>query len=109
MELNINQKNETQIKKEIQKIILQENQRRAKITGIAVDDESGEAGIFCISKSDLLTQGANYIRGNRLILGSISAVLLLAGLLNFFNVMTTGVLSRKKELEMVLLLILPDC
>ena len=71
------------------------------MTGIGVDEETGETGIFCISKSDLLTEAENYIRGNRLILGSISAVLLFAGLTNYFNVMITGILSRKKELEVM--------
>ena len=35
------------------------------------------------------------------ILGSISAVLLLAGFTNYFNVMVTGILARKKELKIM--------
>ncbi|HJB95387.1 MAG TPA: ABC transporter permease, partial [Candidatus Mediterraneibacter intestinigallinarum] len=33
--------------------------------------------------------------------GSISAVLLLAGFTNYFNVMVTGILARKKELKIM--------
>jgi putative ABC transport system permease protein len=101
MELNVKQSEEAQVKSKIQEIIFVENQKRAQMIGTAVDDDSGEAGIFCISKSDLLAEASNYIRGNRLILGSISAVLLLAGFMNYFNVMATGILSRKRELEVM--------
>ena len=72
------------------------------MTATSFDEEgSGEAGIFCISKSDLMTEAASEIQRNRLILGSISAVLLLAGFTNYFNVMVTGVLARKKELKIM--------
>lgn len=101
MELNVDKKKEPEIKSEIQNILSHENRKREKMTGIGVDDQLGEAGIFCISKSDLLTEAKNYIRGNRLILGSIRAVLLFAGLMNYFNVMITGILSRRKELEIM--------
>lgn len=101
MELNVDQKKEPQIKTEIQNILSQENRKREEMTGNKVDGETGEAGIFCISKSDLLAEAANYIRGNRLILGSISVVLLFAGVANYFNVMVTEIISRKKELEIL--------
>ncbi|MDD3219339.1 MAG: ABC transporter permease [Lachnospiraceae bacterium] len=101
MELNVDQEKESQAKNEIQEIILQENQRRAQLAGMAVEDEGGEAGIFCIGKSDLLKEASAYIQGNRLILGSISAILLLAGFTNYFNVMVTGILTRKRELEIM--------
>mgnify|MGYP005758828513 FL=1 len=71
------------------------------MTETAFDEGNGEAGIFCISKSDLMNEAESYIWGNRLILGSISTVLLLAGLTNYFNVMVTGILSRKKEMKIM--------
>lgn len=101
MELNVDQKKEPQIKTEIQNILSQENRRREEMTGNKADGETGEAGIFCISKSDLLAETANYIQGNRFILGSISVVLLLAGVVNYFNVMVTEMISRRKELEIL--------
>ena len=48
-----------------------------------------------------MNEAASYIQGNRLIFGSISAVLLLAGFTNYFNVMVTGILARKKELKIM--------
>lgn len=101
MELNVENAKEATVKREIQRIVSQENRSRAQTMGTDTDGEIGEAGIFYISKSDLLLQAANYIRGNRLILGSISAVLLFAGLTNYFNVMVTGIWARKKELEIM--------
>ena len=101
MELNVDQTKESSVKTSIQKIISEENQRRSRMTETAFDEGTGEAGIFCISKSDLMTEAASEIQRNRLILGSISAVLLLAGFTNYFNVMVTGVLARKKELKIM--------
>ncbi|WP_246597329.1 ABC transporter permease [Faecalicatena faecalis] len=101
MELNVEKEKEPQIKRDIQKIVSLENMSRAQAVGTDVDGGIGEAGIFYISKSDLLSEAAAYIRGTRLILGSISAVLLFAGLTNYFNVVITGILTRKKELEVM--------
>ncbi|HJB46532.1 MAG TPA: ABC transporter permease [Candidatus Mediterraneibacter surreyensis] len=101
MELNVDQEKEPSVKTSIQKIISEENQRRSRMTETAFDEGTGEAGIFCISKSDLMTEAASEIQRNRLILGSISAVLLLAGFTNYFNVMVTGVLAREKELKIM--------
>ena len=101
MELNVDQAKESFVKTSVQRIISEENQRRSRMTETAFDEGTGEAGIFCISKSDLMTEAASEIQRNRLILGSISAVLLLAGFTNYFNVMVTGVLARKKELKIM--------
>ncbi|MDD3402079.1 MAG: ABC transporter permease [Hespellia sp.] len=101
MELSVDEDKDAQIKSAVQKIVSQENQKRAQTIGTSADGESTEAGIFYISKSDLMLEASGYIRGNRLILGSISIVLLFAGLTNYFNVMVTGILSRKKELDVM--------
>ena len=71
------------------------------MTGTWFDEDTGEAGIFCISRSDLMAEAAAQIRGSRLILGSISVVLLAAGFTNYFNIMITGILSRRRELEIM--------
>ena len=75
-----------------------ENKRRGNVSAAGVEDQSGEAGIFCISKSELLENAKDYIQGNRIIFGSISIVLLMAGVTNYLNIVVTGILSRKKEL-----------
>ncbi|HJA12479.1 MAG TPA: ABC transporter permease [Candidatus Mediterraneibacter merdipullorum] len=100
MELTADQEKEPAVNAAVQRIISEENQERSRMTEASFDEDgNGEAGIFCISKSELLSQAASYIRGSRMILGSISAVLLLAGFTNYFNIMGTGILARKKELE----------
>ena len=101
MELNVDDDKESTIRREIDYIVSEENQRRAQITETAFDSGTGEAGIFCISKSALLEVTADYIRGNQVVLGGISIVLLLCGLANYFNVMVTGIFARKKEFEIM--------
>lgn len=103
MELAVDQKKESAVNAEIQKIISEENQRRSRMTETSYDYDkgTGEAGIFCISKSDLISEAASYIQGNRMILGSISIILLLAGFTNYFNITVTGFFARKRELSMM--------
>lgn len=100
MELNVEKKKEKQIMHEIQKILSEENQRRKSNIQTSPDGE-GEAGIFYIAKSDLMQKNADYIRGNRIMFGSISVILLCVGLVNYFNIMFTGIVGRKKELEIM--------
>lgn len=101
MELNVENKKEAEVRKEIQNILEGENKRRGNVSATGVEDQSGEAGIFCISKFELLENAKDYIQGNRIILGSISIVLLMAGVTNYLNIVVTGILSRKKELEIM--------
>lgn len=100
MELNVEKKKEKKIMYEIQKILSAENQRRKSNTQTSLDGE-GEAGIFYIARSDLMQKNADYIRGNRIMFGSISVILLCVGLVNYFNTMFTGIVGRKKELEIM--------
>ena len=100
MELNVEKKKEKKIMYEIQKILSAENQRRKSNTQTSLDGE-GEAGIFYIARSDLMQKNADCIRGNRIMFGSISVILLCVGLVNYFNIMFTGIVGRKKELEIM--------
>lgn len=100
MELNVEKKKEKKIMHEIQKILSAENQRRKSNTQTSPDGE-GEAGIFYIARSDLMQKNADYIRGNRIMFGSISVILLCVGLVNYFNIMFTEIVGRKKELEIM--------
>lgn len=77
-----------------------ENQRRKSNTQTSPDGE-GEAGIFYIARSDLMQKNVDYIHGNRIMFGSISVILLCVGLVNYFNIMFTGIVGRKKELEIM--------
>lgn len=100
MELSVNPDKEKHVHGQVQNILSSENQTRAKETSAGLDGV-GEAGIFCISKSDLLRDSQNYIWGNRMIYGSISIILLFAGATNYCNVVMTGIISRRKELEIM--------
>lgn len=57
----------------------------------------GEAGIFYIAKSDLMQKNADYIRGNRIMFGSISTMLLCVGLVNYFNINVHGNYEQEKR------------
>lgn len=101
MELNVENKKEAVVRQKIQNILEEENKRRRNVSAAGVEDQSGEAGIFCISKSELLENAKDYIQGNRIIFRSISIVLLMAGMTNYLNIVVTGIFSRKKELEIM--------
>ena len=101
MELNVENKKEAVVRQKIQNILEEENKRRGNVSAAGVEDQSGEAGIFCISKSELLENAKDDIQGNRIIFGSISIVLLMAGMTNYLNIVVTGIFSRKKELEIM--------
>ena len=101
MELNVENKKEAVVRQKIQNILEEENKRRRNVSATGVEDQSGEAGIFCISKSELLENAKDDIQGNRIIFGSISIVLLMAGMTNYLNIVVTGIFSRKKELEIM--------
>ena len=101
MELNVENKKEAVVRQKIQNILEEENKRRRNVSATGVEDQSGEAGIFCISKSELLENAKDDIQGNRIIFGSISIVLLMAGVTNYLNIVVTGIFSRKKELEIM--------
>ena len=102
MELDAKEGREPEVKREIMNICLEENRRRDATPGTGWKGEGeGEAGLFVICKSELLAQAKEYIRGNRMLFGSISAVLLLAGAANFLNVTVTGILSRKNEFQIM--------
>ena len=45
----------------------------------------------------LCRKNADYIHGNRIMFGSISVILLCVGLVNYFNIMFTGIVGRKKR------------
>lgn len=88
MEINIHQEREDETKRKIQRILSKENQIREK---------DKETGLFMISRQTLQKEAEGYVKGNRFILGFLSAVLSLAGVMNYFNVMAMGILERQKE------------
>ena len=81
MELAADPGKEPAVNAAIQRIISEENLKRSQMTETSFDEEgNGEAGIFCISKSDLMSEASSYIWGSRMILGSISACFCWPGL-----------------------------
>lgn len=92
MEINTDMEKESQVDHAIQKILLKENHIR---------QENEESGIAYVSKSVLLAREEKTLQGNRLILGCISIILIFVGLMNYFNVTITGILSREKEFSVM--------
>lgn len=92
MELDARDGKEADVQKGIEQITAAENRRR---------DEAGEAGLLLIIAGDLMEEARSYIMVSNLVFGIIAAVLIFAGLLNYFNVCVTGMLSRKMEFDMM--------
>ncbi len=89
MELNVEKESEPAAKTAIQKILQEENHRDVCL------------GLHVRCKSDELASAREYIRTNQIILGALSLVLILMGILNYLNVMVTGILSRQRELAVM--------
>ncbi len=91
MEINV-ETDEQRIKSAIQNILLKENQIRQK---------NEESGITYVSKSTVLSREEKGIQRNRLLLSCISIILIFVGLMNYSNVMVTGILTRKKDFSVM--------
>ena len=64
MELTADPGKDPAVNAAVQRIISEENQERSRMTETSFEEEgNGEAGIFCISKSDLMSAASSYIRG----------------------------------------------
>lgn len=92
MEIDVENGEEEQAGQNIQRILSGENRIRKK---------NMETGIFQISRQELLEEAQGYVKGSRVILGALSAVLTLAGLMNYFNVMAAGIFTRKREFALL--------
>lgn len=92
VELDAEDGREADVQKDVERITAAENRRR---------DEAGEAGVFFISAEDLLEEAGSYIFVSNLVFGVIAVLLIFAGLLNYFNVCVTGILSRRREFDML--------
>ena len=90
VELDAEDGREADVQKDIERITAAENRKR---------DEAGEAGVFFISAGDLLEEAGNYIFVSNLVFAVIAVLLIFAGLLNYFNVCVTGILSRRGEFD----------
>lgn len=62
----------------------------------SIENKIGEGFSFS-AKSDIREEKENLIRTTKILGGGLSLLLLLTGILNFINVMFTGILTRKRE------------
>ena len=89
MEINVKKDYEPAAKAAIRKILQEENHRDICL------------GLYVNCKSDELADAQEYIRVNRIILMALSLTLILMGILNYLNVMATGIFSRQRELAVM--------
>lgn len=89
IEYDVDKEREPSAKAAILKMIQEENRR----------DEN--LGLYVLIKSDELADAQSYIMTNRIITGAISMVLIVMGLINYFNVMITGMITRQRELAVM--------
>lgn len=86
LHFDVEKKNEPAIKIALQKLVQDENRKY-----------NVQMGFYMLAKSDDLSSAQSYIRTNRIIMGALSATLIFMGILNYFNVIVTGLVSRQKE------------
>lgn len=80
---------EPRIKAKLKQLIAQENKKQ-------------EVPVYELTcNSDLLEEAQSYIHASRQIMAAFSLMLLLLGLANYMNTVLGGLLSRKKEFEML--------
>lgn len=101
MELTADPGKELYVKTQISELISEENKKQSEMTEVSMDEGTGEAGVFVICKSDLMQQKETYMRGNRILLGAVSIILFIAGLTNYYNVVFTGMYTRRKEFDIM--------
>ena len=101
MELTADPEKEPYVKTQINELISEENKKRSEMTEVSMDEGTGEAGVFVICKSVLMQKKETYMRGNRILLGAVSIILLIAGLTNYCNVVFTGMYTRRKEFDIM--------
>lgn len=89
MEMNVEREQEPAAKAAVRKILQEENHRDVCL------------GLYVQCKSDELADAQEYIRTNRILLWALSLILILMGLLNYLNVIATGILSRQRELAVM--------
>ena len=102
MELTADPGKDPAVNAAVQRIISEENQERSRMTETSFEEEgNGEAGIFCISKSDLMSAASSYIRGRPDDPGKHQRRASAGRFTNYFNIMVTGFLARKRELDIM--------
>lgn len=93
--LNVQDEYEPQIKEKITELCTQRTLEIKKMFPDAPNID--HIGLRVIAKSDTLADAQSYIVSMRLIMYSIAALLLLVGIMNYYNVIATSILSRKKQ------------
>lgn len=88
---NVNSEKEPVIKAELKKWVI--NQNLEFSNGLL--DKVNPFKIIC--NSDLIAEKMNYMEASRSVTGIICAGLLLIGIMNFINTITTNILMRKRE------------
>lgn len=89
MEFDVEEKKEPSIRQALKKLIAEENR--------ALDIKEKDKGIIMTAKSELLAEALGAIRINQMIMGALGGMLILMGIMNYFNVMMTGMLARRQE------------
>lgn len=96
IDFEVKNEQETLIKSELQKFIRMSNMEMQS------ERRLGKANLFFLDcNSDRIAKERNYMMGSRLILFSISIILLFIGIMNYLNIRVTDMISRKKEMAIL--------
>lgn len=82
---DVKDEEESRVKKELEILIKEKN------------NELGKDTYYLTSNSDAIMSETNYIGASRIVMGALSAVLILMGMVNYLNTVITNMVSRGKE------------
>lgn len=88
--LNVHPKKEPFIKQNVERLVQKLNKQSREWNQLLL-----------YSNSELLASAQNYIKATNLVLGTLGIVLLIIGIMNYWNTILTGIQTRKHELVMM--------
>lgn len=88
--LNVNPVKEPLIKQNVERLVQKINKQSQEWNQL-----------FLYSNSELLMSAQNYIKATNLVLGTLGILLLIIGIMNYWNTILTGIQARKHELVMM--------
>lgn len=94
MELTVKHDAEASAKKELSSILKQRSREMRRFV-------DGREALTFTAKSDSSSYNAELMRARRVMAYGITALFMLMGIMNYFNILITGILLRKRELALL--------
>lgn len=92
---NVRPEVEPLVKSKLENLIKENNKllERKHYDANVVDNQS----LSMTAKSDIMKSARDYIVSSRIVMGALCLILIIMGIINYFNVIVTGLTARRKE------------